>query len=348
MEDEVEEIGLQSEENDLYEHFRFVVDKGQTIVRIDKYLIGRIPNVSRNKIQNASHAGNILVNNKPVKPNHKVHPLDIVSILLAYPPRETEIVPENIPLNILYEDDDLLVVEKAAGMVVHPAHGNYTGTLVNALAYHYQQEGIISEMGPHLVHRIVKNTSGLLLVAKNEIAQSILAKGFFEHKVDRKYLALVWGDFKEDEGTITGHIGRCLKDRLIMDVFEDGSHGREAITHYKVVKRFNYVTLVECILETGRTHQIRAHMQHIGHPLFNDASYGGDQILKGTTFTKYKQFVQNCFEICPRQALHAYTLGFKHPSTGKETLFISPLPDDMKALVEKWENYFKSYSIEAE
>jgi len=347
MVDEFDEIGLQSEENDLYEHFRFVVDKGQAFLRIDKYLIGRIPNVSRNKIQNASHAGNILVNNIPVKPNHKVHPLDVISIVLAYPPRETEIIPENIPISILYEDDDLLVVNKAAGMVVHPAHGNYTGTLVNALAYLFEQEGIINEMSPHLVHRIDKNTSGLLLVAKNEIAQSILARGFFEHKVDRKYLALVWGDFKENEGTITGHIGRCLKDRLIMDVFEDGSHGRAAITHYKVVKRYNYVTLIECILETGRTHQIRVHMKHIGHPLFNDASYGGDQILKGTTFSKYKQFVQNCFEICPRQALHAYTLGFKHPGSGKEMLFASPLPEDMKTMIEKWENYFKSYSTES-
>jgi len=339
MTDETEENGLQSDENDLYEHFRFVVDRGQALLRIDKFLMGRIQNASRNKIQNASRAGNILVNDKPVKPNYRVHPLDVVSIVLAYPPRETELIPENIPLTIFYEDDDLLVVNKEAGMVVHPAHGNYTGTLVNALAYRFQQEGIVSETGPYLVHRIDKDTSGLLLVAKNEIAQSVLARGFFEHKVDRHYQALVWGDFTEDEGTITGHIGRSLKDRLVMHVFTDGAYGKEAITHYKVLKRYHYVTLVECTLETGRTHQIRAHMQHIGHPLFNDARYGGDKVLKGTTFTKYKQFIQNCFELCPRQALHAKTLGFVHPTTGKEMRFESELPSDMQAVLDKWESY---------
>ncbi|NVO18764.1 MAG: RluA family pseudouridine synthase [Bacteroidetes bacterium] len=348
MVEETEENIPQTEENDLYEHYRFLVDKGQALLRIDKFLLGKIPNISRNKIQSASHAGNILVNNIPVKPNYRVHPLDTISIVLAYPPRETEIIPENIPIQVVYEDDDLMVVNKEAGMVVHPAHGNYTGTLVNALAFKFQEEGIISETGPYLVHRIDKDTSGLLLVAKNEIAQSILARGFFEHKVDRKYLALVWGDFTQEEGTITGHIGRNIRDRLVMDVFEDGSQGKEAITHYKVVKRYHYVTLVECILETGRTHQIRAHMQHIGHPLFNDARYGGDQILKGTTFTKYKQFIQNCFELCPRQALHAQTLGFKHPSSGKEMLFKSELPKDMKSVVEKWDNYFKSNPLSAE
>ena len=342
MPDEFEDNGLQSDENDLYEHFRFLVDKGQALLRIDKFLMGRIPNISRNKVQNASHAGNILVNNKPVKPNHRVHPLDVISIVLAYPPRETEIIPENIPINVLFEDDDLMVVNKEAGMVVHPAHGNYTGTLVNALVYRFIQEGIKSETGPYLVHRIDKDTSGLLLVAKNEIAQSILARGFFEHKIDRKYLALVWGDFNENTGTITGNIGRNIRDRLVMDIFEDGSQGKEAITHYRVVKRFHYVTLVECILETGRTHQIRAHMKHTGHPLFNDARYGGDQILKGTTFSKYKQFVQNCFELCPRQALHAQSLGFKHPGSGKEMRFESELPGDMKAVLEKWENYVLS------
>jgi 23S rRNA pseudouridine1911/1915/1917 synthase len=345
MTEEPEDIILQTDENDLYEHFRFVVDKGQAILRIDKFLIGRIPNISRNKIQSASHAGNILVNNKTVKPNHRVHPLDVITIVLAYPPRETDLVAEDIPIEVVYEDDDLLVVNKAAGMVVHPAHGNYTGTLVNALAYRFIQEGLVMENGPYLVHRIDKDTSGLLLVAKNEISQSILARGFFDHKVDRKYSALVWGDFKENEGTITGHIGRNIRDRLVMDVFEDGSQGKEAITHYRVVKRFNYVTLVECILETGRTHQIRAHMQHIGHPLFNDARYGGDQILKGTTFTKYKQFVQNCFDLCPRQALHAKTLGFRHPTSGKEMLFESDLPPDMSALVNKWEKYIQNAEI---
>jgi len=344
--DEQDENLPGQEENDLYEHYRFEVDKGQALLRIDKFLMGRIPNASRNKIQNAAHAGNILVNNKAVKPNHRIHPLDVISIVLAYPPRETEIVPENIALNIVFEDDDVLVINKAAGMVVHPAYGNYTGTLVNALAFKFQQQGIVSETGPYLVHRIDKDTSGLILVAKNELAQSKLARGFFEHKVDRKYQALVWGDVKEDAGTITGNIGRCLKDRLIMDVFPDGSHGKEAITHYRVLNRFHYITWVECILETGRTHQIRAHMQHIGHTLFNDARYGGDGVLKGTTFTKYKQFIQNCFELCPRQALHAKSLGFSHPTTGLPMFFESELPEDMQAVISKWEKYVNQIDTE--
>lgn len=344
--DELEDTIPGQEENDLYEHYRFEVDKGQALLRIDKFLMGRIPNASRNKVQNAAHAGNILVNNKPVKPNHRIHPHDVISIVLAYPPRETEIIPEDIPLQIVFEDDDVLVINKAAGMVVHPAYGNYTGTLVNALAYRFQQQGILSETGPYLVHRIDKDTSGLILVAKNELAQSKLARGFFEHKVDRKYHALVWGDVKEDEGTIIGHIGRCLRDRLIMDVFPDGSHGKEATTHYRVLHRYHYITLVECILETGRTHQIRAHMQHIGHTLFNDARYGGNEVLKGTTFTKYKQFIQNCFELCPRQALHAKSLGFKHPTSGKAMLFESELPDDMQAVIAKWEKYVAQIDTE--
>jgi 23S rRNA pseudouridine1911/1915/1917 synthase len=342
MNEEIEELednSVLGEENDLYEHFRFEVDKGQAMLRIDKFLMGRIQNASRNKIQNAAHANNILVNDKPVKPNYRVKPMDVISIVLAYPPRETEIVPENIPLEIVYEDDDVLVINKAAGMVVHPAHGNYTGTLVNALAFRFQQEGLVSETGPYLVHRIDKDTSGLILVAKNEIAQSKLARGFFEHKVDRKYLALVWGDVKEEEGTIEGNIGRCLRDRLIMDVFPDGNHGKEAITHYRVIRRFHYITLVECTLETGRTHQIRAHMQHIGHTLFNDSRYGGDQVLKGTTFTKYKQFIMNCFELCPRQALHAQSLGFAHPADGRKMFFETELPADMQAVIEKWDRY---------
>lgn len=342
MADDSDILDQQAEENDLYEHFRFVVDKGQALLRIDKFLMGRIQNASRNRIQNAARAGNILVNSIPVKPNYKVKPLDTISILLAYPPRDTTIIPEDIPLNVVYEDPELLVINKKAGMVVHPGHGNYTGTLVNALAYRFQQEGIVTEEGPYLVHRIDKDTSGLLLVAKNELAQSILARGFFEHKVDRKYIALVWGDFEEEGGTIEGHIGRSLRDRLVMDVFPDGKHGKEAITHYKVLKRFHYVTLVECTLETGRTHQIRAHMQHIGHPLFNDERYGGDQILKGTTFAKYKQFIRNCFEILPRQALHARSIGFRHPKTGKEMYFESELPDDMAMALAKWENYIHS------
>jgi len=341
MDEIKDDLDIQNEENDLYEHFRFIVDKGQALLRIDKFLLGKIPGISRNKIQNASHAGNILVNGKIVKPNYRVHPLDTISIVLAYPPRETEIIPEDIPLNIVYEDSELMVIHKPAGMVVHPAHGNYTGTLVNALAFYLDKQGLDLEKGPFLVHRIDKDTSGLLLVAKNELSQTILARSFFEHKVNRKYLALVWGDIKEPEGTITGHIGRCLKDRQRMDVFPDGSYGKEAITHYNVIQRFHYVTLVECILETGRTHQIRAHMQHKGHPLFNDAKYGGDQILKGTTFSKYRQFIQNCFEICPRQALHAKSLGFTHPSSGKEMYFETEFPYDMKMLIQKWEDYAK-------
>lgn len=341
MIEELEDISPSTEENDLYEHFRFEVDKGQALLRIDKFLMNRIQNASRNKIQNAAHAGNILVNNLSVKPNYRVKPLDVISIVLAYPPRETEILPEDIPLQVVYEDDDVLVINKAAGMVVHPAYGNFTGTLVNALAFRFQQQGLVSETGPYLVHRIDKDTSGLILVAKNEFAQIRLARSFFEHKVDRKYQALAWGDFKEDEGTITGNIGRCLKDRLIMDVFPSGNHGKEAITHYRVLQRFHYVTLVECILETGRTHQIRAHLKHIGHTLFNDAKYGGDQVLKGTTFTKYKQFVQNCFGLCQRQALHAKSLGFTHPVSGKEMIFESELPADMQAVIEKWDNYFR-------
>jgi 23S rRNA pseudouridine1911/1915/1917 synthase len=346
MIEEPEELSLQSEETELYEHYHFEVDKGQALLRIDKYLMGRIANASRNKVQNAAHAGNILVNEKSVKPNYKVKPLDIISIVLAFPPRETTILPENIPLDIVYEDNDLLVVNKPAGMVVHPAYGNFTGTLVNALAYRLGVPSEGTDTGPYLVHRIDKDTSGLILVAKNELSQSILARGFFEHKVDRKYTALVWGDVKDDQGTIDGHIGRCLRDRLVMDVFPDGSHGKEAITHYRVLQRFHYVTLVECILETGRTHQIRAHMQHFGHTLFNDARYGGNEVLKGTTFSKYKQFVQNCFELCPRQALHARTLGFTHPSTGKEMLFEIPLPPDMLAVIDKWERYARTIEID--
>jgi 23S rRNA pseudouridine1911/1915/1917 synthase len=345
MNEFMDDLEVQNDENDLYEHFRFVVDKGQALLRIDKFLLGKIPGISRNKLQNASHAGNILVNGSLVKPNYRVHPLDIISIVLAYPPRDTEIIPEDIPLHIIYEDTELLVILKPAGMVVHPAHGNYTGTLVNALAHYLGNQGIVLEKGPFLVHRIDKDTSGLILVAKNELAQTILARNFFEHKVDRKYLALAWGDIKESNGTITGHIGRCLRDRQRMDVFPDGSLGKEAITHYSVIKRFHYVTLVECILETGRTHQIRAHMQHIGHPLFNDAKYGGDQIIKGTTFSKYRQFIQNCFQICPRQALHAKSLGFIHPLTGQEMYFESEFPKDMEILIQKWEDYTRNNRI---
>lgn len=325
------------ESQELYEHYRFVADKGQRPLRIDKYLMNLMDSVTRNKIQNAAKAGNILVNEKPVKQNYKVKPEDIISIVLTYPPQQVELIPEDIPIAIVYEDDDLLVVNKKAGMVVHPGYNNYTGTLLNALLHHFQQIGI--EEQPFLVHRIDKDTSGLLLVAKNEMAQSKLAKQFFEHSIERKYYALVWGDFEEENGTIEGHIGRHPKDRRVMTVFPDGTHGKEAITHYRILQRFSYVTLVECELETGRTHQIRAHMKHKGHPLFNDVTYGGDRILKGTTFSKYKQFVKNCFDIIPRQALHAKSLGFVHPSTGKAMFFDSRLPDDLQQVLQKWKSY---------
>jgi len=315
---------------------------------VDKFLMARMESTSRNKIQNAAKAGNILVNGQTVKPSYKVKPLDEISIVLAFPPREIELIPQNIPINIMYEDNDLLIVNKEAGMVVHPGHGNYTGTLVNALIYHFkdlpQQNG--ETIKPGLVHRIDKNTSGILLIAKTELAQSRLAKMFFDRKVDRLYNALVWGDLKEDTGTITGHIGRSLKNRQVMEVFPGGEYGKSAITHYKVLERFGYVTLVECKLETGRTHQIRAHFKYIGHPLFNDETYGGDRILKGTTFTKYKQFVQNCFKACPRHALHAKTLKFSHPTSGKPMSFDSELAGDMKDVIEKWRHYAKHKSLD--
>lgn len=330
------------EQDDLYEHYRIEVDPGQSLLRIDKFLFNRIEGVSRSKVQNAAKAGNILVNDQPVKPNYKVKPKDIISILLPGPVREFEVIPEDIPFEIIYEDTDVLVVNKAAGLVVHPGHGNYTGTLLNALNYYYKDN---PDIHPSLIHRIDKDTSGVLLIGKNEMAQTILGKQFFEHTISRKYLALVWGDVKEDEGTIEGHIGRNPGDRLQMFVFTDGSQGRPAITHFKVVERFGYVTLVECILETGRTHQIRAHFRHLGHPLFNDEKYGGDKILKGTTFSKYKQFIQNCFSILPRQALHARLLGFTHPATKKEMLFETPLPQDIQEVINKWRDYAKHKDI---
>ena len=340
----------EDDEQELYEHHRFVADKGQGLLRIDKFLMARLESTSRNKIQNAAKAGNILVNNCTVKQNYKVKPHDVVSIVMAYPPREIQLIPENIPLDILYEDEHLLIVNKIAGMVVHPAYGNYTGTLVNALVYHF--ENLPTQIGesvkPGLVHRIDKNTSGIIIIAKNELSQTRLAKLFFDRKIDRLYHAVVWGDIKEEEGTITGHIGRSLKNRKVMDVFNDGRYGKPAITHYRVLEKFGYVTLVECKLETGRTHQIRAHFQHIGHPLFNDDTYGGDRILKGTTFSKYKQFVQNCFKICPRHALHAKTLGFEHPETKQKMFFDSEIAPDMKALIEKWRHYARHKSYEEE
>jgi 23S rRNA pseudouridine1911/1915/1917 synthase len=334
------------ESNELYEHFRFTVDRGQAPLRIDKYLMAKIGSSSRNRIQNAARAGNILVNESAIKSNYKVRPLDVISIVLAYPPRDTGIYPENIPFDIVYEDPDILVVNKAAGMVVHPGHGNFTGTLQNAVLYHLQNTPGKNEQGskPYLVHRIDKDTTGILLIAKNELAQSKLAKQFFEHTIERTYTALVWGNLKDDQGTITGNIGRNTRNRLVMDVFEDEEKGRHAVTHYRVLERFGYVTLVSCNLETGRTHQIRVHFKHTGHPLFNDESYGGDKILKGTTFSKYKQFVDNCFKLLPRQALHAKSLGFIHPSTGKPVFFDSELPADFSAVVEKWRGYHSNQS----
>ncbi len=331
---------VQEEQGELYEHFSLRVDKGQGLLRIDKFLTARIENASRSKIQAAARAGNIIVNDKPVRSNYRIKPGDLISIVLSFPPREIEIIPENIPVHIMYEDDDLVIVNKEAGMVVHPAYGNYTGTLVNALTYYFDHQHKIGlKATPYLVHRIDKNTSGILIVAKNEIAQSLIARELYYHRIDRKYVALVWGDFQEEKGTITGHVGRSLKDRKTMSVFPGGEHGKHAVTHYRVIERFRYTTLVECTLETGRTHQIRAHMKYIGHPVFNDETYGGNQILKGTTFTKYRQFVENCFRIMPRHALHARYLGFKHPATGKLLEFDSELPADMAQVVEKWRSY---------
>ncbi len=331
------------EQDELYEHFNLVVEKGQALTRLDKYLMNRLEKTSRNRIQQACEASCILVNGKPSKSSYKVKPLDQIQMVLPEPVRETELVPQDLPIEIFYEDDDLVIINKAPGMVVHPAYGNYSGTLMNALVYHFgklpARDG--NMLRPGLVHRIDKNTSGLLVIAKTEKSMTILAKAFFDRTIDRKYLALVWGDFKEDEGTITGHVGRNLKDRKIMDVFPDASHGKHAVTHYKVVERFGYITLVECKLETGRTHQIRVHMKYIGHPIFNDDSYGGDRILKGTTFTKYKQFIENCFKILPRHALHAQTLGFIHPRTGEKMFFECPLPSDMQETLEKWRHYVK-------
>ncbi len=339
---DLEEDGEAAETGDeLYEHFSLTVDRGQAPLRLDKYLTCRMEHCSRNRIQTVADNGSILVNGLPAKGSYKVKPLDRISIVMPYPRRETEIVPQNIPLDILYEDDDLLVVDKPAGMVVHPGHGNWDGTLVNALAWHLRELPAFGEGDQRagLVHRIDKDTSGLLVVTKNERANARLAKQFFDHTIYRRYVALVWGDIAEDEGTITGNIGRSPKDRLKMFVFEDGSAGKHAVTHFRVLRRYGYVTLVECRLETGRTHQIRVHMAWKGHPLFNDARYGGDRILKGTTFSKYRQFIENCFELLPRQALHARSLGFTHPSTGREMRFDSELPADFRAVVARWETY---------
>lgn len=328
------------EEQELYEHHRIVVDKGQSLLRLDKFLMHRLENASRNRIQNAIVAGSVLVNEQEAKSSYKVKPQDVIVVVLPHPPRDTEIYPENIPLEIPYEDDDVLLVNKEAGMVVHPGFNNYTGTLVHALTYHFRQLPELpgNDGRPGLVHRIDKDTSGLLIIAKNEWAMTYLAKQFYDHKISRRYLALVWGDLEAD-GTVSGYIGRSAKDRRVMSVYDDPEKGKWSVTHYKVLERLRYVTLIECRLETGRTHQIRAHMQSIGHPLFNDAAYGGDRILKGTVFSKYKQFVENCFTILPRQALHAQELGFLHPKTKQWMAHESDLPDDFKAVLEKWQSY---------
>ena len=341
-------ITEQEPDDELFEHFRFEVPKGQLLLRIDKFLMNLIQNATRNKIQNAAANGDIYVNNVPVKSNYKVKPLDVVTIMLTHPPYENRIDPENIPLDIVYEDDALLLINKAPGMVVHPGHGNYTGTLVNALAHHFENLPMNSSERPGLVHRIDKDTSGLLVIAKTEAAMTHLAKQFEAKTSEREYIALVWGNLKDDEGTIEGNIARHVKDRMQMAVFADPEIGKPAITHYKVLERFGYVTLVSCKLETGRTHQIRVHMKHIGHPLFNDERYGGHLILKGTTYTKYKQFIENCFKALPRQALHAKTLGFVHPTTGEMMRFDTPLPQDMQDCIEKWRNYSKSHTAEEE
>ena len=341
-EDELEEVGG---ERELFEHFRFVVDKGQAMVRIDKHLVNCMSNTSRNRIQEAADAGNILVNGKSVKSNYRIKPFDIITIVLAYPPSQFEIIPQDIPIKIEYEDDDIILVNKQPNLVVHPGFGNFDGTLLNSIAWHLKDHPDFdpndSRIG--LVHRIDKDTSGLILIAKTEEAKANLGKQFFDKTTQRRYQTLVWGNVKEDEGTIIGDLARDPRDRMLFRVFPEGENplAKHAVTHYKVLERLAYVTLVECRLETGRTHQIRVHMKHIGHTIFNDERYGGHDILKGTTAGKYKQFVKNCFEICPRQALHAKTLGFVHPRSGEFMHFDSELPDDMQQLIDKWRSYAK-------
>ena len=328
-------------EDELFEHHRVVADKGQEPLRVDKFLLNRLEGTSRNRIQQAAIDGFIRVNDKTVKSNYKVRPYDIVTVMFKNPPREVELIPEDIPLDIVYEDNDIVVLNKEAGMVVHPGFGNYSGTLVNALAFHFKDLPANGgdETRPGLVHRIDKNTTGLMVIAKNEAAMTSLSKQFYDRTIDRRYNALVWGELKEEEGSIEGHIGRSLKNRKVMTVFPECEYGKHAKTHYKVLERFGYISLVECKLETGRTHQIRVHFQHIKHPLFNDFEYSGDKILKGTTFSKYKQFVENCFRMIPRQSLHAKSLAFTHPTTREWMTFDSELPQDMKSVIEKWRNY---------
>ena len=332
---------------ELWEHYHFTADKGQALLRIDKYLVARIINTSRNRVQQAAEAGCIFVNGKVVKSNYRVKPLDEISVVMDRPKYENEIIPEDIPLDIVYEDNDLLVVNKPAGLVVHPGHGNYSGTLVNALAYHFKDnpEYDVNDPRMGLVHRIDKDTSGLLVIAKTPDAKTSLGKQFFNKTTKRQYVAVVWGEMEETDGTIEGNIGRSLKDRLQMTVFPDGDMGKHAVTHYHTLENLRHVAVVRCQLETGRTHQIRVHMKHIGHPLFNDARYGGDKVLRGVNSGKYMQFIHNCFDTCPRQALHAKTLGFVHPRTGKQMDFNSEIPDDMRQLIDRWENYASSKDV---
>lgn len=340
--DKNSEIADEEQGDELFEHYNYIADKGQEKLRIDKFLMDRIANTSRNKIQLAAHNGNILVNKNSVKPNYKVKPNDEISIVLPYPVRNLELIPEDIPLEITYEDNELCVVNKPANLVVHPGYGNYSGTLVNGLLHHFDNlpELPSDYFGrPGLVHRLDKHTTGLMVVAKTENTLTHLAKQFFDRITYRRYQALVWGDFEEEEGTVDLYIGRSLKNRKLMVGYPDEDHGKHAITHYKVIERFGYVTLIECRLETGRTHQIRAHMKHIGHPLFNDLEYGGDSVIKGTSFTKYKQFVENCFQLLPGQALHAKSLGFIHPKSGEDLVFDSELPDYFEEVLEKWRRY---------
>lgn len=341
MADTEEDIVAHDAEDDLFEHHRVVADKGQGPVRIDKFLFDRLEKTSRTRVQDACDKGFVRVNGVPVKSSYKIKPLDVITIELPYPVRELELIPENIPLEILFEDDDLIILNKPSNMVVHPGHGNYTGTLVNALIYHFQHLPKRSDAHPGLVHRLDKNTTGVMVIAKTDHALVNLSRQFFDRTIERRYVALVWGDVAED-GTITGNTGRSLKDRKVFTVFPAGDHGKHAVTHYKVLERFGYVTLVECKLETGRTHQIRVHMKYIGHTLFGDFEYGGDQVLKGTTFARYKQFVQNCFEILPRQALHARSLGFHHPVSGEWMYFEKELPDDMREVIKRWRNYIET------
>lgn len=353
LNEEIDENQI-DEEQGLYEHHHIKVEKGQVTMRLDKFIMIRVANTTRTKVQNACDAGMVLVNNKPTKSNYKIKPLDEISIMLTVPPRNTEILPENIPLEITYEDDYIALINKKPGMVVHPAYGNYTGTLVNALLYHFDnlpksRTKLNNDLyldRPGLVHRIDKNTSGIIIIAKTELAMTRLAKDFYDRTMDRKYVAICWGDLKQDEGTIVGNVGRDLRDRKKMFTFPEGSeHGKHAVTHYKVLERFGYVTLVECKLETGRTHQIRVHFKSIGHPLFNDNEYGGDSILKGLNTAKYKQFIQNCFNLLPRQALHAKTLGITHPISGEKLFFDSEIPADMQAVIDKFRKYMKDKEL---